>query len=60
MSSFNPLIVVSGHLFLGAFIGDTDNTSQYVQSKGISYIIKLSKAVEQYPQAAFSAKCLNP
>lgn len=57
MSSFNPLIVVSGHLFLGGFIGDTDNTSQYV---GISCIIKLSKAVEQYPQAAFSAKCLNP
>ena len=50
--------MVSGHSFLGEFIGDTDSTRQFVQSKvteWISCIMKLSKAAEKYPQAAFSA-----
>ena len=57
---FQPfgISVVSGHRFLGRFIGDSDSTRQFVQSKvteWISCIMELSKAAEKYPQAAFSA-----
>ena len=56
---FQPfgISVVSDHRFLGGFIGGSDSTRQFVQSKvteWISCIMELSKAAEKYPQAAFS------
>ena len=50
--------VVNGYCFLGGFIGDRETTKQFLHNKTTGWVnnlLKLSKAAESQPQAAFSA-----
>ena len=55
--------VVTGHRFLGGFIGDQEGNDEYVKQKvqkWVQYVENLTKAAESQPQAAHAAltKCL--
>ena len=50
--------VVRGHRFLGGFIGDEEHMKRFVDEKvkdWMSHVLKLAKAAEHYPQAAYAA-----
>ena len=50
--------VVNGYGFLGGFIGDRETTKQFLDNKTTGWVnnlVKLSKAAESQPQAAFAA-----
>ena len=50
--------VVRCHRFLGGFIGDEEHAKRFVDEKvkdGMSHVMKLAKAAEHYPQAAYAA-----
>ena len=50
--------VVNGYRFLGEFIGDRETAKQFLHNKITGWVnnrLKLSKAAESQPQAAFSA-----
>ena len=59
-SMFQHLVikVVNGYCFLGGFIGDCESTKQFLDNKitgWVNNLLKLSKAAESQPQAAFAA-----
>ena len=59
-SMFQHLVikVVNGYCFLGGFIGDRESTKQFLDNKitgWVNNLLKLSKAAESQPQAAFAA-----
>eukprot|EP00731_Ephydatia_muelleri_P024359 Em0016g630a len=50
--------VMNGYRFLGGFIGDRESTKQFLDNKitgWVNNLLKLSKAAESQPQAAFAA-----
>ena len=50
--------VVNSYRFLGEFIGDRETTKQFLDNKitgWVNNLVKLSKAAESQPQAAFAA-----
>ena len=50
--------IVSGHRFLGGFVGEKDEVHDFVLEKVTTWtsgVIKLAEAAEFYPQAAFAA-----
>ena len=52
------VMIVSGHRFLGGYIGDTSDCEAYAKEKVQSWVHgveQLSKAAESQPQAAFAA-----
>ena len=58
MFQYLGIKVVNGYRFLAGFIGDHETTKQFLHKKitgWMNNLLKLSKAAESHPQAAFAA-----